>query len=49
MLNKKELYSRVIDVLNMLELIIEDEKQFLLIRKKLLNLANDILRGDDNA
>lgn len=49
MLNKKELYSRVIDVLNMLELIIEDEKQFLLVRKKLLNLANDILRGDDNA
>ena len=50
MKSKEDLYRDAIQILNCVELVIEDKRQLLIIRKKLLDLANDILKcGDSNA
>lgn len=44
----KDLYNRAISLLNCLEMIIKDKEQYAIIRKQVLDLANDILRIDKN-
>lgn len=45
-----DLYKETIQILECVELAVPDRRQFHLIRKKLLDLANDILKcGDTNA
>lgn len=47
---KHDLYNDTIQILECVELVVSDRQQFYLIRKKLLDLANDILKcGDTNA
>jgi SepF-like predicted cell division protein (DUF552 family) len=41
---KDEIYNEVIQILDIIEITIVDEKQFKYIRKKLLDIANDVLR-----
>ena len=41
---KEDIYGEVIDLLNTMEIIITDEKEFEYIRKHLLDIANDVLR-----
>jgi hypothetical protein len=43
-----KLYKDTIAILSYLELIIQDEKQFAIIRKQVLDLANAIKRLGDN-
>lgn len=43
-----KIYKDIISVLDCVEIAIKDEKQFLIIRKKLLDIANDIKRCEDN-
>lgn len=46
---KDDVYGEVIDLLNTMEIIIVDKKEFEYIRKHLLDIANDVLRlGDKN-
>lgn len=43
-----KLYKDAISILNYIELVIQDEKKFSLIRKQILDLANGIKRLGDN-
>lgn len=43
-MSKYAIYREVINFLSCLELIIKDEEQFKLLRKKLLDIANDVKR-----
>jgi hypothetical protein len=44
---KEDIYGEVIDLLNTMEIIVTDEKEFEYIRKHLLDIANDVLRSGD--
>lgn len=44
---KNELYKDTVKLLDCLELVIHDKRQFALIRKKILDLANDIMKCGD--
>ena len=49
MKTKEILYKEAISLLDLIEIAIEDEKKFSFIRKKVLDLANEILKfGDCN-
>lgn len=41
---KENIYHDAISILNCLELVIDNKEQYCLIRKKMLDLANDVLR-----
>lgn len=45
---KQELYRQAIGLLKCIELIKIDKKQYKIIRKQVLDLANSILRMDEN-
>lgn len=46
---KDELYRDAINLLDLMEVALNDEKKFSFIRKKVLDLANEILKlGDEN-
>lgn len=46
---KEELYKDAIALLDLIEIALNDEKKFSFIRKKVLDLANEILKfGDIN-
>lgn len=46
---KEELYRDAINLLDLIEVSLNDEKRFSFIRKKVLDLANEILKiGDEN-
>lgn len=48
--DKHTLYKDTINILDLIEISIEDKEKFTFIRKKMLDLANDILKiGDVNA
>lgn len=42
------IYRDIISVLDYVEIAVQDNKQFLIIRKKLLDIANDVKRCKDN-
>lgn len=42
--NKMDLYKETINLLDCLQVAIGDEKNFTFIRKKILDLANDIMK-----
>lgn len=44
---KQKLYHKAIDLLNYIEMAVDNEKHYKAIRKKVLDLANDIMRTDD--
>lgn len=44
---KQELYKQTIGLLKYVEFIVIDDKQYKVIRKQILDLANSILRMDD--
>lgn len=46
--DKNKLYEDAISLLDLIEVSVSDEKNFKLIRKKVLDLANGILRMCDN-
>ena len=49
MKTKEILYKEAISLLDLIEIAIEDEKKFSFIRKKVFDLANEILKlGDCN-
>lgn len=43
------IYKDIISVLNYVEMAVDNEKQFVIIRKKLLDIANDIKRLQDGS
>lgn len=45
---KQELYKQTISLLKYIEFVMIDEKQYKIIRKQILDLANSILRMDEN-
>jgi hypothetical protein len=45
----KFIYKDIISVLSYVEMAVENEKQFTIIRKKLLDIANDIKRLQDGS
>lgn len=45
---KQELYRQAIGLLKYIEFVMIDEKQYKIIRKQILDLANSILRMDEN-
>ena len=45
-MTKDELYKEAVDILPLLELVVKDKDQYKLIRKRILDLANDIKRSD---
>lgn len=45
---KEELYRDAINLLDLIEISMNDEKKFVFIRKKVLDLANEILKLGDN-
>lgn len=48
--SKENIYKSIITVLSYIELIVTDKKQFSIVRKQLLDIANNVMRlGDDNA
>ena len=48
-MDKKEvLYRQAIGLLKYIEFVMIDEKQYKIIRKQILDLANSILRMDEN-
>lgn len=47
--SKENIYKSIITVLSYIELIVTDKKQFSIVRKQLLDIANNVMRlGDDN-
>ena len=44
---KQEFYKQTIGLLKYVEFIVIDDKQYKVIRKQILDLANSILRMDD--
>ena len=46
--SKENIYKSIITVLSYIELIVTDEKQFSIIRKQLLDIANNVMRLDDD-
>lgn len=42
--NTKDIYKKVISTLSNIELVVTNKQQFLIIRKQMLDIANDILR-----
>lgn len=42
-----EIYNDAITLLDVVELVVQDELQFLNIRKRILNIANDVKRLGD--
>lgn len=46
-MNKDVLYKQAVDLLPLLELAIKDPEQYKIVRKKVLDLANDIKRSDE--
>lgn len=42
--SKTDLYKETINLLDCLQVAIDDEKNFVFIRKKMLDLANDIMK-----
>ncbi len=48
--SKEVIYSEAIALLDIIEISIENERTYLFLRKKVLDLANDIRRlGEENA
>lgn len=45
-MDKDIVYKETIQLLNMLELVLKDEPQWNIIRKKVLDIANDVKRID---
>lgn len=46
--NTEKIYKDIIMTLGYIELIVDDKKQFTIVRKNLLDIANDVKRlGDD--
>ena len=46
-MNKYDLYKQAIDLLKYIELSIEDKEHYKIVRKQVLDLANNILRMED--
>lgn len=44
----ENIYKDIISVLNYVEIAIQDERQFSIIRKKLLDIANDVKRCESD-
>lgn len=44
----ESIYKDIISVLSYVEIAIQDERQFSIIRKKLLDIANDVKRCESN-
>lgn len=45
--SKENIYKSIIAVLGYIELIVTDERQFSIVRKQLLDIANNVMRMDD--
>lgn len=46
--SKENIYKSIIAVLGYIELIVTDKRQFSIIRKQLLDIANNVVRLDDD-
>lgn len=44
----QDIYKKVISTLTSIELVVKDKEQFSIIRKQMLDIANDILRVGEN-
>ena len=44
--NKKLIYSELINLLGLIETIVTNETQFKFIRKNILDIANEVMRSD---
>ena len=47
-MGKQELYNKAISLLSYIEIIVQDEKQYKVLRKMILDLANEIKRLDED-
>lgn len=47
-MNKRELYAQAINLLKCIELVVKDKEQYKVLRKQVLDLANNIIRSDED-
>lgn len=47
-MDKHDLYVQAINLLKCIELVVQDKNQYKVLRKQVLDLANNIMRGDEN-
>lgn len=48
MVSKHDLYVQAINLLKCIELVVQDKDQYKVLRKQVLDLANNIVRSDED-